>query len=1228
MSGYLLRVIDLDTIFEPLAPGDARYPLVTGFVSETNVDAKDKYAQLALGDRYHENVGHVRLDTDLRDIFAALGSVPRFIPLPWLSNTGPIVTPVIYRQPSRALLTKVDLACRILADGRCEITAQSPDIHSNPNARKNDVLYALTQPPLWDNAKVPAGVDFEVRYELVSGAGWTIDGGVQFDAWTRLTAGHPGTTLRGQLVYNHSTQTEGSIVSQPKVRIHLRRTDYPNTNKTSGVITANLTLSVSPSLFTPVSEWTKTISSTNNAATNYHNPDGTTGSFPANAKAEFNLNGTLNFFIMNHTGTWVLVLSTRWRRDNAETAVTDYDVLCEVVGSTGGGSLGNPVAAWTQVTQGYVIMLSSAAANSAAPGTYTDTRTIRLTVRQRATRGYREGGTLLPDNFVSGDFVLSNTVVVKPPLPLEWPSIAGWSGDFSETKTAELNPGVTGALSEAIKLTFNANGSVIVGSTQRQLGSGNWLPPGVNPGQIEMRSVMTASGTGAGHATGSEWDELKPNWISFAAGTKVLQSSIAITPAVGSAYRQYQGSIQMRRKSYPSDVVTIPLRLWSQVEYGAPSAYPWPATNWAGSRTAKHSVPFTPENPNSIAEMIGVYFSSNGNVTINRSLHGAADNTQLSSGKWLPTGVSASDVEILVSGNFTGAAGTDVNQLGSWTQVLSGVKYLTVQVAHNSAVSGLGTSSRNFTGTISLRRKLYPSDVFTFNIDLTPVAEIISPVAPDWSGMTLPDLVHTVTKDLNYNQPTRFETVKVQYVMGFGTGTSSKNVLGHHIYDTQLSGNPDGVDSDVVAVNTRITPDGWSPADFEWSFRVLSGSVDTINPGVWKGMSTAAYSVQLSVTTNHGSGEGTFKRTAQIAIDVRRKAYPSQMHTFTCKLETTIILVQNGPAWGEIVFPNHNTDVVASVGQVYGTSGRDFAAAGYRVAVTNGTTNSYLALHSRKTSDLTPDVTEDVLSVRFSPSGWPVQDIEWKYTILSNSGGNFLVGGYIPGAVLPPDTWGNITELKYIAHYISNINPRNVGDVLRGEGKISITVRSKSQPEFTHTYPTVTFKESITYVAPTLTLWPRPDYQNWAGTYYHTTEVEVKPQYADWIGTFDGVTSGQTATWKYEISSAGDWTWSGNGSQTPKSGRYVPPGSTPGGFFSIRATGVTSYGASTNITSSWQKIGPTLGAAFKYVTLSVNRPPAGEIDNAARWSGTIEIRDDVTGEITSGVVTLDVTSLR
>lgn len=1223
MSGYLLRVIDLDTIFEPLAPGDARYPLVTGFVSETNVDAKDKYAQLALGDRYHENVGHVRLDTDLRDIFAALGSVPRFIPLPWLSNTGPIVTPVIYRQPSRALLTKVDLACRILADGRCEITAQSPDIHSNPNTRKNDVLYALTQPPLWDEAKVPAGVDFEVRYELVSGAGWTIDGGVQFDAWTRLTAGHPGTTLRGQLVYNHSTQAEGSIVSQPKVRIHLRRTDYPNTNKTSGVITANLTLSVSPSLFTPASEWTKTISSTNNAATNYHNPDGNTGSFPANAKAEFNLNGTLNFFTMNHTGAWVLVLSTRWRRDNAETAVTDYDVLCEVVGSTGGGSLGNPVAAWTQVTQGYVIMLSSAAANSAAPGTYTDTRTIRLTVRQRSTRGYREGGTLLPDNFVSGDFVLSNTVVVKPPLPLEWPSIAGWSGDFSETKTAELNPGISGALSEAIRLTFNANGSVIVGSTQRQLGSGNWLPPGVNPGQIEMRSVMTASGTGAGHATGSEWDELKPNWVSFAIGTKVLQSSIAITPAVGTAYRQYQGSIQMRRKSYPSDVVTIPLRLWTQVEYGAPPAYQWPATNWAGVRTAKHSVPFTPENPNTIAEMIGIYFSSNGNVSINRSMHGSADNTQLSAGKWLPTGVAASDVEILVSGNFSGTAGTDVNQLGAWTQVLTGSKYLTVQVSHNSAVSGLGASSRNFKGTISLRRKLYPSDIITFNVDLTPTAEITAPVAPNWTGMTLPDLVYTVTRDLDHLRPNLFETAMVKYTMHFGTGTSDKNVVGRHIYDTQISGAPDGIDSDVAVVNTRITPDGWSPADFEWSFRVISGNVDNIDPGVWKGMSNASYSVQLGVTTNHGMGEGTYKRTGVIAIDVRRKAYPSQMHTFTCKFEPTVVLVQTGPAWGEVTIPDVAFTIKAGAGQNYsGTGIADKCSLGYSLPMTDGGDwGSQLKRVGGGSTDMGGFTYPGETWTQFAPSNWLYTDLEWRVDVVSANGGNFLDEGQLA-------KWLPMSELSGLHFLTFNTTTKKVGDVVTGVGKVNFSIRVKSQPTLSYTYPTNTITCTIEYVAPNLTLWPRPDYQNWAGTYYHTTKVEVKPQYADWIGTFDGVTSGQTATWKYEISSAGDWTWSGNGSQTPKSGTYVPPGSMPGGYFSIRATGVTSYGASTNITSSWQKIGPILGAAFKYVTLSVNRPPAGEVDNTARWSGTIQIRDDITGEITSGKVILDVTSLR
>lgn len=1218
MSGYHLRVIDLDTIFEPLAPGDSRYPQDTGYFSETGVDAKDKYAQLALGDRYHEDVGHIRINTDLRDIFAALGSVPRFNPLPWLSNTGPINTPRIYRQPSRALLTKIDLSCRILADGRCEIIALSPNVHSSPTNRTKDILYALTDTPIWNDSKVPAGVDFEVRYELVSGTGWTIDGGIAFDAWTRLTSGHPGTTLRGQLVYNHATQAEGTISASPKVRIHLRRTDFPNTNKIAGVITANLNLVVGPSLFSDVSTWAKTISIINNDSTNYHNPDGHTATFTAATRMEFNLDGTLLFYNKKQGGAWVQVLASRWRRTDVETDITDYDVMGEVIGVTGSGVLTNPLSSWTQVTAGFVVELSSAYPNIYTQGSYLDERVIRLKIRQRSTRGYLEGGAGLPDNFVEGLVVLSNRVGVSAPLPLPWPSVVGWSGEFTDTKTAVLNPESSGPLSESVGVTFNAGGSVVVASSQRQLGSGSWLPPGSNPNQIEMRTVMSATGSG------SEVDDLKTGWVNFSTGVKLIQSMTSIAAAVGSAFRQYQGNVQMRRKSFPSDMVTIPLSLRPNVTYTAPVSYQWPATTWAGTHTAKHSLPYTPENPNSVTEMIGVYFSSNGTVNLMRSVHGSGDNNQISSGRWLPVGVAASDVEILVSGNFTGDTGVDSNQLSTWTQVLSGTKVLTVQVSRNSATAGLGASNRNFTGTISLRRKAYPSDTITFNINLTPTAEITAPVAPNWTGMTLPDLIYTVTKDINHLQGNRYETSMVRYAMGMSTNLTANNVIGYHTYDTQLGVVGDGVDSEIAAVNTRITPTGWSPADFEWRFRVLSGAVDNTDAGVWRGMSTASYAVQLGVTTNHGMGPGTFKKTANIAVDVRRKAYPSHTHTFTCKLEPTVVMVQTGPAWGEITLPDHSTTVEAGAGQIYqGGQATDICSTGYLIAVNDGGVNSFLNKHSWYGSDLVPGNFDDVVDARFTPSNWDVDDLEWKYEIVSEVGGKFVLGYYPPGTVVPPSTWANVTALKYVAFYSDNGTTKSVGAVVTGVGKLNISVRVKSQPALMFTYATVTFTNRINYVAPALTLWPRENYQNWAGTYNHTTEVEVKQSYGTWASTWDGNTTGKNAIWKFAFSPDGTWSWTGNGLATDAAEGRWAAAPTAGGSYSIRATGVANISSTTNITSTWQTL-----AAEKYINFAIAIPPAGEVDNTGGWRGTIEIRNDVTGEITSGLLSVNAYSWR
>lgn len=1215
MSGYKIRFVDLEDIFEPLSAGDARYPLDTGY-ADNGVDAKDKYVPISQGAMYHENVQYSRVAQDLRNIFAAKGSVPRFNAIPWARTVAPAIAPTIYRQPSRALITRVAISCSIKEDGRCEILASSPNLHSHPTNLVNDTIYALTSPAAWNNAAVPAGVDFEIKFELISGSGVSSDAPVGFNTWVRMTPGHAGATLRAVLDYNHATTAEGLKTAVSSIRISVRRTDYPATNKTEDILTANLSINVLESLFSPKSNWEKTFNVVNDGANRYR-PEGLSLNFTNDVKVSFNQDGTLVFSTKEGAGSWLTSLTTRWRRADAEVPSNDYDVICEVTGN-GGLTISNPIAAWTQVAASYEVSARHTVGDNNPPNTYNKSATMRLSVRQRSTRGYVQSGITLPDNQVVGAFTFASDIVVLEPAGYTWPNVSPWDGSWTTQATGNLNPIAPYNLSSVLKMAFNVNGTVTVSDLNGVKATGTWVPAGKVASDVEIMAVLSPSGS----AAANEVNQLA-TWTTITSGEKYVQTTATRlhSSGVGASNRIYSGKIILRRKNYPSDLIEVPITLTATSTFEAPLGYEWPSSSWAGSRSATKTALMNPEAPNSVSESVNLVFNANGTVNVTS---GSGD--LLSSGRWYPNGAPASDVELMVSVNGSGVPGSDVNQLPTWTSFTTGTKTVSVQVSRVYA-AGIGTSSRSLEGTISVRRKSWTSDGYTVGIALNANAQLNAPNAPNWTGMSLPALSKAVQVDKNYAQGNRWETAKVKYVMMPSSDPNANNVQGREIYDTQLGTNADGVDSDIVRVNTRIVPVGWAPSEFEWRWRRLSGTIADDRENIWRNMSTEGFDVQNAVTVNHGVGPTLVSQSATIAVDVRRIAYPTHTHTFTTTLTASVEIVQSGPDWDSITLPNHTTTLQAGSGQNY-SGETDVVSTGYRIAVNEGASSAKLVLHSWKGSDMVPTTLDDAISNQLVPIGWPLSDLEWKWESAGVTGdGAFVTGYYSPGAVAAQNTWYPLTDIRYIPFYTDYGVSKPVGTTLTSTGKVNITFRSKSQPAFTHTYPTVTFTNIVQYVQPNLVLWPRENYQGWAGTYTHTTTVEVQPAKGNFAGIYDGEAYNTAATYKFIFGSDGSWSWVVNNNLGLASmesyGAWMSPQPANGAAYSIRARNVVGNGT-TIIGTAWTDL-----SADRIITVHATLPPNGEPDNWGFWKADIDIKNNATGEIIlTGNLSLSVASYR
>lgn len=580
MSGYKHKETDLDLLFEPLAPGDPKYGSPVGTVDTNGVDATNKYTSVTAGTEVSENVGYQHNGTDFKKIFAALGSVTRFLePLPWERTVAPSAAVSFYRQASRALITTMDVTCKILADGHTEIKLAKPNLHSHPTNKIVDTFYALTSTPAWDDSQTPNGTNYQIRFDVTNNANFSLDSGLSFGTWIDMPSGHAGAMLRGSLSYRHDTTGTGVKSDTGTVKISVRRKDNPTTNKTEGVLTANLSMTVLAPLFQDVSSWTK-INSVINDLSNPHQPDGTTTDHSAACSVHILADGSLQHKTKVQQGLWNTVLNTRWLASGSPVAASDFQVKCSVdstATSAGTETFTNPISNWTDINSTKVVSLVKTVNSSESPGLYRCTYRLDFEFRQKSTAGW--SGVV--DNFVEGQISLAADVEIGAANAPDWsgmtlPNLSRYLD--IESDSGAVDPWVTTGVRWLMKSStsvssFHAEGQGIVGNDggfDDVIETSRIVPTGWNPSLFEWR-FRQLSGNAPTDSNDGVWLGLDGNSHAIA-----CVASRTHGEGAGNTSITRNLAIDVRRKAYHSHAHTFTSNLSAEVRMTLE------APNWDG----------------------------------------------------------------------------------------------------------------------------------------------------------------------------------------------------------------------------------------------------------------------------------------------------------------------------------------------------------------------------------------------------------------------------------------------------------------------------------------------------------------------------------------------------------------------------------------------------------------------------------------------------------------------
>lgn len=556
MSGYTHKGTDLDAIFEPYRAGDAKHSESVG-TEEQGVDMRDRYTAVASGDKFTEDVGHAHKGVDFRNIFAVKGSVPRFNPLPWANTFAPSQA-TIYRQPSRALATKIFVKTRVLMDGRVEIVASSPARDSKPNGNTETVLYALTSEPAWEDDEVPAGVDMEIRFDRSSGLDSIMEGGLSFGQWYRLDGSPSEAGTSVVINYNHRDTAHGLKQTGSSVRISLRRTDYPNTHKTDGIITVNLKLNVLASLFTDPEPYLRDLVYHLDVNT-YQNPEERTRDYWVSTKYEIFGNGTLVTRRSVNGSAWNEIMTTKWRRDvTGDTTAADFEYrFSQTTGMTV-----NPAPNWTAVPAGsepHEAIFHHVVPDNATLGVKRQYSKALLEFRQKSTLSYHADA-----NWEGGWTKATTEIEIIPPMVPPWGPEFNWPDANITTSTpydpTKPNTKVSAYISAVFqetnsvddhKVKFYRSPAEYGGGGSTSLGEAIFLDPLWNAGYYEVRvTILSQSGSGAltGQCVGN-WVTMNGTLTSITARAERLMSANQ-----GTTSYTVTGKIEIRRKAYPTQI--------------------------------------------------------------------------------------------------------------------------------------------------------------------------------------------------------------------------------------------------------------------------------------------------------------------------------------------------------------------------------------------------------------------------------------------------------------------------------------------------------------------------------------------------------------------------------------------------------------------------------------------------------------------------------------------------
>lgn len=911
-SGYTDQGTDYDVFFESWRSGDPKQSATRVTVNGT--DFSDRFVHVNAGSPYPTPIICRVVNVDFSNLFAAKRSVPRYpTPLPWARTADVNVS--IYRQPSRPTLgVSVSLSMSVHREGQVAITKTMPVYTSKPGETVTEHIWTSDNPKLWDDAGAAPNSPYQVRFDHISGPVPTLAHGHSLGQWITLNTSPFNATVFNTMTYSHGT-IEGLKIATSQLRVSVRRSEWPDSNKADAVLTTNINLTVEPSVYQDTS-WNGTYAGSHNLSSNNHQPEGAVNTYTGWVRLTVASNGTFLYQrgISTNAGavTWTDIKSGQWLRNGF--SINDYEIL--VTDPTSGMVGSHSFADWLGASTTRTFTSSHSASDGSLPGTYSKDVPGTLTIREISTKNWSG----FPDNTASNSFVLQPSVVIQQPVAPDWTGVTAWNSSYVSTATATRTPeSPSTTTTSTIWMEFLRNGTAQIKNNQGTIiASSRWHPSGANPDHYEVRVVRVTGGTFASNPLSAfktitaAVDTVSAN-VTYSHGSNEGTFETAVT-----------FDVEVRRKAWTAHAVTNRGTATARVVVDAPTAPVWPASfPWQGNHVDDRNVAVDPESPSTvITSRLTLTLNADGTSDV-RNFAG----TVLSSGRWYPSGWSAGVFEARIIG--TSGAGV-VNELSSFTSFTAGSRKYEVTVSRS--FNDPPNSSGIFPSiTVEVRRAAYHAHSCAVNngnwivrVTTTAPANTLSPVGDytGWIGTYNHDKTWTIGPPANAintsgwggtftNDFTKAREVAAPELANmesylFFTTTSSgafrinrHRWFGHGLFPYTNIFSENTLLAEQQVINTSLG------AASNYEFRIVhssgtssgTGYSDWTNFGDNPPAGHRIFGTNRSWTTDTGTGalNGTY------SIQVRHKLYPtdiSRTMSFTFNTSSTLTgFVGGGSTW-------------------------------------------------------------------------------------------------------------------------------------------------------------------------------------------------------------------------------------------------------------------------------------------------------------------------------------------